>query len=1216
MSGPASAAEAADTAQDAQTWVTLITGDRVLVRGTDADARPVIDPAPRAGLTQFQEFTHRGDRYVVPRDASALVRDGVLDRELFNVTGLVRQGYDDAHSPHLPLLVRYDDANRAARPAALAGSTVRRALPQMRLAALDERKSTAAQFWADLRTSARGLAAGVTRVWLNGRVRASLEQSVPQIGAPAAWHSGQTGAGVTVAVLDSGVDVDHPDFAGRLGALRDFTGKGSVEDDHGHGTHVASIIAGSGAADHGRNKGVAPDATLAIGKVLDNTGSGTFDDILAGMQWAAESGAKVVNMSLGSGPTDGADPMSLAVNDLTRAYGTLFVISSGNFGGDRMVSAPGTADEALTVGSVSRSDVLSPFSSRGPRLGDGALKPELTAPGEEIVAARPAGVDPIGAPVGDAYQRISGTSMAAPHVAGAAALLAQQHPDWPASRLKATLTSTAVEVAGAHPYAVGTGRVDVARATSQPVTATGSVSTFLRWPHQDDATRTSTVTWQNSGKNPVTLALSASVTRRDGQPAPAGLLTLADDSVTVPAGSDATVRITVAAQTGGAGEYAGVLEARGADGATLTRTGLAVHQEEEKYDLTVDLVDRDGEPASADPYTGVTLLDLDHVLNSYQVTPGEKIRLPRGRYALHGTVATPRGGQEPEVSFISHPELVLDRDMVQTLDARIGKPVSITTDNPAANAGVHNVSMFSDISDCSCTYSVGTDLDPRLHQVYAATVSGTSSPGFAFTQARLAEEATLELHAQTGQPFQVRAYWMSEPGPAEQLTLAAVDGGAGTPEDLSTIDAKGKLVLARIPDGTSWEEIFRRTTAIAEAGGKLAMLIPTSPAEAMANGGGDPGKGLALPTISGVGPTAERFAELVKAGPTEASYTSRRAPNHRYELAYGVQGQLSTAQVRQPRTRDLVAVHAVYHDNAVGAVHSAQAFAQFAGREHGVGAFSPVLAGQERVEYHTPGTWRLSEQAGPGTSTTEETMELRAGQRYRVVWNKAVTGPSLRGLTRVHAGEAPRPWAWRTDDAIDVALPMFGDSVGRPRLPSSEFGDSGSISLHRDGQPVDTSPTPDAARFDVPAAPGSYRLVAEAGRPSGAWRLWTHVAATWTFRSSAADNTKALPLLTVRFDPAVDLRNRAPGGRQFSFPAYVTRQGASTVKATSLTVDVSYDDGTSWRPTTVVAAGDHWKVSLTHPATGHASLRATAVDQDGNTVEQTVLRAYGIGQEN
>lgn len=118
-------------------------------------------------------------------------------------------------------------------------------------------------------------------IWLDGLRKPSLDASVKQIGAPAAWQRGHTGAGVKAAVLDTGVDAAHPDLAGRLSVQADFTGTDPV-DRSGHGTHIASTIAGSGAASGGRHKGVAPGVSLLAGKVCVSWCEESA--VLAGMQ--------------------------------------------------------------------------------------------------------------------------------------------------------------------------------------------------------------------------------------------------------------------------------------------------------------------------------------------------------------------------------------------------------------------------------------------------------------------------------------------------------------------------------------------------------------------------------------------------------------------------------------------------------------------------------------------------------------------------------------------------------------------------------------------------------------------------------------------------------------------------------------------------------------------------------------------------------------------
>ncbi len=224
---------------------------------------------------------------------------------------------------------------------------------------------------------------GISHIWLDGKVKATLADSTAQIGAPDVWDSGTDGSGVDVAVLDTGVDADHPDFAGQIADAQSFVPDEDTVDHHGHGTHTASTVAGTGAASDGKEKGVAPGAHLLVGKVLSNDGQGDESWIIAGMQWAAETEhAKVISMSLGSeDPSDGTDPMSQAVDDLSASTGALFVIAAGNTGARLRIGSPGAAEAALTVGAVDSGDNLADFSSGGPRLGDGGLKPELTAPG-------------------------------------------------------------------------------------------------------------------------------------------------------------------------------------------------------------------------------------------------------------------------------------------------------------------------------------------------------------------------------------------------------------------------------------------------------------------------------------------------------------------------------------------------------------------------------------------------------------------------------------------------------------------------------------------------------------------------------------------------------------------------------------------------------------------------------------------------------------------
>ena len=184
--------------------------------------------------------------------------------------------------------------------------------------------------------------------------------------------------------------------------------------------------------------------------------------------------ADVVNLSLGGEASDGTDPLSRAIDELSASTDTLFVVAAGNSGGPSTITSPGAAKAALTVGAVDDADAVAWFSSRGPRLGDAGVKPDVAAPGVSITAARAAGTS-LGLPVDDYYTDLEGTSMATPHVAGIAAILKDQHPDWDGERIKAVIAGSTVPVANATAFEVGTGLVDAARAIGRTVVAEGAL---------------------------------------------------------------------------------------------------------------------------------------------------------------------------------------------------------------------------------------------------------------------------------------------------------------------------------------------------------------------------------------------------------------------------------------------------------------------------------------------------------------------------------------------------------------------------------------------------------------------------------------------------------------------------------------------------------------------------------------------------------------------
>ncbi|RME45157.1 MAG: hypothetical protein D6791_11405 [Chloroflexi bacterium] len=287
----------------------------------------------------------------------------------------------------------------------------------------------------------------VERIWPDLPVHTMLDVSVPLIRAPRVWDAGFTGQGVTIAVVDTGIDVEHPDFEGRIADTADYTGQGA-DDNNGHGTHVASIAAGSGAASNGKYRGVAPEATIIAAKVLRGDGTGRQSDVMAGIEWAVQKGAQVINLSLGGPPTpcDGTDALSELVDAAVDA-GVVVCVAAGNSGPSQLtIGSPGCARKVITVGATvsdpnTDSDEVARFSSRGPTA-DGRRKPDLALPGVGIIAARAGGTS-LGNVIDDHYTSLQGTSMATPHATGIAALLLSAVPELSPEQVKRRMVTGA-----------------------------------------------------------------------------------------------------------------------------------------------------------------------------------------------------------------------------------------------------------------------------------------------------------------------------------------------------------------------------------------------------------------------------------------------------------------------------------------------------------------------------------------------------------------------------------------------------------------------------------------------------------------------------------------------------------------------------------------------------------------------------------------------------
>ncbi len=303
----------------------------------------------------------------------------------------------------------------------------------------------------------------VSHVYDDITLSVNLTKSVTQIRADIVRDSlGYTGKNVVVGILDTGIDYRHPALGGGFGpGYKVFGGYDFVNndndpmDDRGHGTHVAGIVA----ADGDSIVGVAPGVKLLAVKVMDASGEGYISDIIKGMEYCidpdgninTDDGVDILNMSFGE-YTESPNPLDSIVSYIDKS-GVLCVASAGNRWDEATIGTPGTAPEALTVGACNRNFSKSYFSSEGPDPIHERLKPEIVAPGTYIRSTV----------LGGRYEKHYGTSMAAPHVSGVAALVKEKNPTILPSDLKSIIVNNAQEIPGEKTYAVGNGCVNALR---------------------------------------------------------------------------------------------------------------------------------------------------------------------------------------------------------------------------------------------------------------------------------------------------------------------------------------------------------------------------------------------------------------------------------------------------------------------------------------------------------------------------------------------------------------------------------------------------------------------------------------------------------------------------------------------------------------------------------------------------------------------------------
>ncbi|WP_169735758.1 S8 family peptidase [Intrasporangium oryzae] len=1205
--------------------VTLITGDKVRVTRT-TDGQPVAEVLPGAdgNVGEYQTLRDGDNLYVFPASTAQAFAAGIVDKELFNVTGLVAQGVDDAHSDSIRVIAQYDKDSRTVSDTTPAppGAGETTALDSVNSLAYAVDKSDAQAAWADLTDAVSAAGSGLAKLWLDRPVRATMADSTAQIGAPAAWQAGLDGEGSTVAVLDTGVDADHPDLAGRIKDKRDFTrSPNGTNDLVGHGTHVASTIAGTGAASGGKERGVASGAKLLIGKVLGDSGSGFDSDIIAGMQWAVDNKADVVSMSLGA-PTPATacdDPIAQAVNTLSASSNSLFVIAAGNMGsGQNTVSSPGCATSALTVGAVDSTDATAYFSSRGPVSTSHLTKPEIAAPGVDILAANAGGRGLY------AYRTMSGTSMATPHVAGAAAIAKEENPSLTGAQLKQLLTSSADPTVAGGAQEVGAGRLDVARMLSQTVVGQSTVYGGAFDYPQTHAYAPSTLRYTNRGNAAIDLRLSVEkVLGNDNRPINTPLIRT-PQHVVVPAHGTADIPITVQLGANIPDSALGDITARilATGGNQRVSTAFNLYATAPAVTVKVSVIDRNGNPATGS--SSIAMVNTDTSKGDNRTIGGKEqtYTLRPGRYFLSSFVTTPTPGTAANsraaaqsMTYLARPEVTIDKDTTIVLDARQAYPLTVSTEQRSELRTT--VMTFERLWPTNRYYAGSIGATAGTKQFFAQ-VDGKVAKGdgsFEFGDySRLVAPPVSSMTTSGGLALHPLSAKLGLGNLNGDGSADVVSVGAGTTTDFKNVVVTGKVAVAHVAIGASDFSI----ASLAKTGGAKALLLYRD----------DPGTWLAtssstsaaqVPTYTLPSGEGAALAAELAAGPSTLTWSAQSKTPYAYTLGFYNDGQLVTAQKHDVTDASLGHINASYASMGV----ATDMLEQTAVQRPSTVAFSLgadwMATPSSRTEYFPAddgSQWYKAIQSSFGFAEVmaDKWRTFTPGQEVNDAWY----GGSLAPALRTDGNGKPQMIGERQGTLIGVAPMVWGDSADH-YADQGSFGDLGNLTLKRDGVQIGSSLDPFGV-FSVPSDDARYDLTLHVEKATSSnFRYWKRSAATdttWSFRSHEEPDvySRALPMLMPRLDlPADGLKTVAAGS--ITIPARVqVNPGYDSGAIVAAKVWTSTDNGTTWvqGTTDLTSTGANLVVDHTGQSGKQVSLRVELTDANGATVLQTITRAYDV----
>ncbi|MFD0508926.1 hypothetical protein ACFQ0G_51095 [Streptomyces chiangmaiensis] len=724
---------------------------------------------------------------------------------------------------------------------------------------------------------------------------------------------------------------------------------------------------------------------------------------------------------------------------------------------------------------------------------------------------------------------------------------------------------------------------------------TTAYSGFHTWPPKPGETDVQKVTYTNVGDAAVGLDLAINGT------VPAGLFSLSEDHVTVPAHGSATVTLTAALdKVAGDQSVSAMITGTDGTGAVRARTLIGAAREGQRQNLTVVAKDRSGKPLS-----GRVLLIAEHlftVMNLDESGTGT-LRLPVGSYSgwLTADVQGANGPHSRGMALLPFNDVQLDQDRTVTLDGRktrqILARVPKQTTAVAPRLDVHR--SFTD-----SLFESSELPGPSYDSIWALPTGKKVTTGeFEFgARFRLEQPAlTMGTSSQTyADPLVKRA---AKPLPAGTRTLTAVYAGDGTAEEIARQNVRGKAVVVR-SGGTA--AIKAQAEAAATAGAQVLVVVndgigrlqpwdespwsPESPAP------------VTVATLN-----ADQGADLIGAlqqGTVKLKVTSHPTTDYLYDVVHHWSGAVPADPTWREESKDLGQVDVSFRNYRQG---KAMEFRPDVWRGWAVGNQLTTPAQGDRTDWVTSGTTWLDDAFIQGETGQHaiDVLSYPAQRTAKVSWFGPIQRPRMGPL-----GYQPVRYL----DAMYITAPGWGDSgAGHVGEAHGNFDVKDWMSLYQGDQQLDWG---NAEWLQVPGLGAErlpYRLVVDNDRAAWANPYSTHTLTEWNFTSAVTGSESAVPLPLIQLDYGVDTDKTGRADRDARLTVTASHMPGTTANVGKPTLEVSYDDGATWQRAELSSQGDGWQTALRAPqSAGFVSLRVTARDSADNSVSQTITRAFGL----